>query len=94
MLQFTPDNYKYHTGLRAAMKLLPDAQGSLTDSQRAQLTQLYDGLQQQYPRSSAAKRVPLDFKVCVNSQAVCGLGESLHSCAYICAKRCTVVVMS
>ena len=62
MLQFTPDNYKYHKGLRNALKLQPDADGVLTDAQREQLTQLYDGLQEQYPRSSAAKRIPLDFK--------------------------------
>lgn len=62
MLQFTPDNYKYHKGLRSAMKLQPDAAGALTDAQREQLTQLYNGLQEQYPRSSAAKRIPLDFK--------------------------------
>lgn len=65
MLQFNPDNYKYHTGLRRAMNLLPDASGNLTDSQRDQLTQLYDGLQAQYTRSSAARRIPLDFKVCL-----------------------------
>ena len=64
MLQFNPDNYQYHRGLRRAMKLLPDAAGNLTDSQREQLTQLYDALQVQYPRSSAARRIPLDFKVC------------------------------
>ena len=47
------------------MRLQPDADGSLTETQREQLTQLYNGLQEQYPRSSAAKRIPLDFKVCV-----------------------------
>ena len=46
------------------MKLLPDAAGDLTDSQREQLTELYNALQAQYPRSSAARRIPLDFKVC------------------------------
>ncbi len=45
------------------MKLLPDAAGDLTDSQREQLTKLYDDLQAEYPRSSAARRIPLDFKV-------------------------------
>jgi len=64
MLQFNPDNYQYHHGLRRAMKLLPDAAGDLTDSQREQLTELYNALQAQYPRSSAARRIPLDFKVC------------------------------
>ena len=46
------------------MKLLPDAAGDLTNSQREQLTELYDSLQAEYPRSSAARRIPLDFKVC------------------------------
>ncbi|KAL3138957.1 hypothetical protein ABBQ32_005768 [Trebouxia sp. C0010 RCD-2024] len=63
MLQFNPDNYKYHQGLRRALNLLPDAAGNLSDDQREQLSQLYDGLQAQYPRSSAARRIPLDFKV-------------------------------
>lgn len=63
MLQFNPDNYKYHHGLRQALNLTPDANGKLTDGQREQLTQLYDGLQKQYSRSSAARRIPLDFKV-------------------------------
>jgi len=63
MLQFNPDNYQYHHGLRRAMKLLPDAAGVLTDSQRQQLTKLYASLQAEYPRSSAARRIPLDFKV-------------------------------
>lgn len=63
MLQFNPDNYQYHHGLRQALNLLPDASGSLSDSQRQQLTELYDGLQAQYSRSSAARRIPLDFKV-------------------------------
>lgn len=65
MLQFNPDNYKYHQGLRRALNLLPDAAGNLSDDQREQLSQLYDGLQAQYPRSSAARRIPLDFKVCL-----------------------------
>ena len=67
MLQFNPDNYKYHQGLRQALNLMPDAAGQLSDDQREQLTLLYDGLQQQYTRSSAARRIPLDFKVCHTS---------------------------
>ena len=64
MLQFNPDNYRYYAGLRRAMGLDPDASGNLTDAQREHLTQLFDSLQEQYPHSSAAKRIPLDFKVC------------------------------
>ena len=68
MLQFNPDNYKYHQGLRQALNLIPDATGKLSDDQREQLTLLYDGLQNQYSRSSAARRIPLDFKVCLFCQ--------------------------
>lgn len=65
MLQFNPDNYKYHQGLRQALDLMPDVEGTLTEYQRDRLTLLYDGLQNKYPRSSAARRIPLDFKVCL-----------------------------
>ena len=80
MLQFNPDNYKYHHGLRRALNLLPDASGNLSDSQREQLSQLYDGLQAQYPRSSAARRIPLDFKVCLAFLAITPItfGLSCH----------------
>ena len=62
LLAHTPDNYHYHEGLRAAMHLAPDAHGARTPQQRAALTALYDALAEQYPRSSAAQRIPLDFK--------------------------------
>ena len=55
------------------MKLLPDAAGNLTDSQREQLTELYDSLQAEYPRSSAARRIPLDFKVRFADSVACKL---------------------
>ena len=63
LLERTPDNYRYHEGLRAAMHLAPDVAGAWTAQQRAALTALYDALAERYPRSSAAQRIPLDFKV-------------------------------
>ena len=63
LLERTPDNYRYHEGLRAAMHLAPDAHGAWTPQQRAALAALYDALAERYPRSSAAQRIPLDFKV-------------------------------
>lgn len=93
MLQFNPDNYKYYQGLRRALNLLPDAAGKLSDSQREQLSQLYDGLQAQYPRSSAARRIPLDFKVCSAALPVdnstcllCAIstGSSSHKVLFVC----------
>ncbi len=49
--------------MRAAKRLLPDASGAWTAQQRAELTTLYDALAETNPRSSAAQRIPLDFKV-------------------------------
>ena len=60
-----PNNHKYHDGLRTALQLQPDAQGQWTDQQRWLLTLLYDELAQQHPKSSAIRRMPLDFKVCL-----------------------------
>ena len=58
-----PDNYKYHASLRAALGVPADSNADLSDEQRARLSDLYAELQQSYPRSSAAFRIPLDFKV-------------------------------
>lgn len=76
LLRRNPDNYHYHEGLRAAKRLSPDASGAWTAQQRAELTMLYDTLAETNPRSSAAQRIPLDFKV----SAACGeveLGTSI-----------------
>ena len=62
LLALNPDNYRYHDGLREALQLQPDASGAWTDQQRRSLAALYDGLAKDHPQSSAAKRIPLDFK--------------------------------
>ncbi|CAK0738600.1 hypothetical protein CVIRNUC_001066 [Coccomyxa viridis] len=62
LLALNPDNYRYHDGLREALQLQPDAAGAWTDQQRRSLAALYDGLAKDHPQSSAAKRIPLDFK--------------------------------
>jgi peptide alpha-N-acetyltransferase len=93
------ENYRYHEGLQAALRL-PSAvangtsgaageqqeaqqqgeqqedqqqgqqrqqqqqrQQPLTEDQRARLAEVYSELQQAYPRSPAARRMPLDFLV-------------------------------
>ena len=63
LLALNPDNHKYHEGLRAALKLAPDAEGQWSDEQLERLAELYDELAKQYPRSTAVQRIPLDFKV-------------------------------
>ncbi|GIL62302.1 hypothetical protein Vafri_16585 [Volvox africanus] len=65
LLAVNPNNYKLHDGLRAALGLAPAAEsgGVLTDEQREALSALYNELQEQFPGSSACRRIPLDFKV-------------------------------
>jgi len=60
-----PNNYKYHEGLRAALQLEPDKDGQWSKEQLQRLPEIYDELAEQYPRSSAVQRIPLDFKVLV-----------------------------
>ena len=85
MLQFSPDNYKYHQGLRQALNLMPDAAGKLSDDQRQQLTLLYGSLQKKYLCSSAARRIPLDFKVglfCqISNLRICFWRAHVQQCA-------------
>ena len=63
------ENYRHHDGLRAALRLAPassisggaaEGQG-LSDEERRRLAAAYAALQQQYPRSVAVRRLPLDF---------------------------------
>ncbi|KAG2502223.1 hypothetical protein HYH03_000709 [Edaphochlamys debaryana] len=63
LLEVNPNNYKMHDGLQEALGLRPDANGELTDEARAQLASVYGELQKQYPRSSACRRIPLDFLI-------------------------------
>jgi peptide alpha-N-acetyltransferase len=91
LIAINTENYNYHAGLQAALKLptaaaaaagngsapaAAAANGSassgseapgLSEEQRQRLTAVYVELQEQYPRSSAARRMPLDFLVgCVS----------------------------
>ncbi|KAL4856126.1 N-terminal acetyltransferase A complex auxiliary subunit [Chlorella vulgaris] len=85
LVAINTENYNYHAGLQAALKLptaaaaaagngsapaVAAANGSassgseapgLSEEQRQRLTAVYVELQEQYPCSSAARRMPLDF---------------------------------
>eukprot|EP00271_Cylindrocystis_brebissonii_P017542 TRINITY_DN4604_c0_g2_i1.p1 TRINITY_DN4604_c0_g2~~TRINITY_DN4604_c0_g2_i1.p1 ORF type:complete len:965 (+),score=256.92 TRINITY_DN4604_c0_g2_i1:597-3491(+) len=61
LLEINPDNYNYYTGLQACLGLLPGEGGTYSQSKVDMLVKLYQGLQKLYPRSAAAKRIPLDF---------------------------------
>lgn len=62
LLGINPENHQYHAGLRRALGLdTPDAQ--LTAEQRQRLSDIYARLQRKFPKSTAAKRIPLDFLV-------------------------------
>jgi hypothetical protein len=92
LIATNPENYGYHAGLQAALKLppavagaaagllAPSANGSasseagqqpqeeqqqqqLSEEQRQRLAEVYAELQQEHPRSAAARRMPLDFLV-------------------------------
>ncbi|KAL6772109.1 hypothetical protein ACKKBG_A28965 [Auxenochlorella protothecoides x Auxenochlorella symbiontica] len=60
LLGINPENHQYHAGLRTALGLdTPDVQ--LTAEQRQRLSDIYARLQRKFPKSTAAKRIPLDF---------------------------------
>lgn len=61
-MEQNPDNHHYHDGLRAALGL-PAVGADATPQQTERLQQLYAQLAEQFPRSNAARRVPLDFLV-------------------------------
>jgi len=54
LLSINPDNYRYHDGLKEVLTLSKKA--SVAD-----LSKTYENLASWYPKSSAAKRVPLEF---------------------------------
>lgn len=60
LLDVNPDNYHYYEGLQKCLGLTPDGK-VYTSEQVEKLVELYDGLRVKYPRSAAAKRIPLDF---------------------------------
>eukprot|EP00850_Spirogloea_muscicola_P016597 SM000135S27041 [mRNA] locus=s135:306743:314702:- [translate_table: standard] len=61
LLALNSDNYRYYEGLQACLGLKPTQGGAYATQLLPQLTTLYSDLQKQYPHSTAAKRIPLDF---------------------------------
>jgi peptide alpha-N-acetyltransferase len=60
LLDINPDNYYYYEGLQKCLGLLPKGK-VYTSEQVTKLVELYNDLRSKYPRSAAAKRIPLDF---------------------------------
>ncbi|XP_024387242.1 N-terminal acetyltransferase A complex auxiliary subunit NAA15 isoform X1 [Physcomitrium patens] len=60
LLVVNPDNYHYYEGLQKCLGLISDGK-AYTSEQVEKLVKLYDDLREKYPRSAAAKRIPLDF---------------------------------
>lgn len=60
LLDYNPDNYLYYEGLQKCLGLMPDGK-VYTSEQVEKLVGVYSNLRQKYPRSAAAKRIPLDF---------------------------------
>ncbi|KAH6756597.1 tetratricopeptide repeat protein [Perilla frutescens var. hirtella] len=60
LLSMNPDNYRYYDGLQRCMGLY-SANGQYSSEEIDRLESLYTSLSKQYTRSSAVKRIPLDF---------------------------------
>ncbi|KAK6124901.1 hypothetical protein DH2020_041362 [Rehmannia glutinosa] len=60
LLSMNPDNYRYYEGLQRCMGLYK-ANGQYSSDEIDRLEALYVSLSKQYNRSSAVKRIPLDF---------------------------------
>ncbi|KAK4428066.1 N-terminal acetyltransferase A complex auxiliary subunit NAA15 [Sesamum alatum] len=60
LLSMNPDNYRYYEGLQRCMGLY-SANGQYSPDEIDRLEALYISLSKQYSRSSAVKRIPLDF---------------------------------
>lgn len=63
LLGINPDNYRYYQGLQACLGLKPDSDGRYGTHLIEPLLVLFKKLQTKFPKSSAAKRIPLDFLV-------------------------------
>ncbi|GBG90818.1 hypothetical protein CBR_g51323 [Chara braunii] len=61
LLDVNPDNYAYYVGLQRCLGVEEEAEGSYSEGNTAKLMVLYEELREKYPRSAAAKRIPLDF---------------------------------
>ncbi|KAK6795857.1 hypothetical protein RDI58_009312 [Solanum bulbocastanum] len=60
LLTMNPDNYRYYDGLQRCLGLYSE-KGQYTADEIDRLENLYRVLAHQYSRSSAVKRIPLDF---------------------------------
>ncbi|KAG0580042.1 hypothetical protein M758_4G144800 [Ceratodon purpureus] len=60
LLDVNPDNYHYYEGLQKCLGLAPDGK-VYTSEQVQKLVEVYSDLSKKYPRSAAAKRIPLDL---------------------------------
>ncbi|KAL9244661.1 hypothetical protein vseg_018417 [Gypsophila vaccaria] len=60
LLSMNPDNYRYYEGLQRCLGLYSETREYSPD-EIDKLDALYESLQQEHSRSSAAKRIPLDF---------------------------------
>ncbi|KAF3522933.1 hypothetical protein F2Q69_00051932 [Brassica cretica] len=60
LLSINPDNYRYYEGLQKCLELYSE-NGQYSSDQMEKLNALYQSLSEQYTRSSAVKRIPLDF---------------------------------
>ncbi|KAL2539245.1 tetratricopeptide repeat (TPR)-containing protein [Abeliophyllum distichum] len=60
LLSMNPDNYRYYEGLQRCMGLNSE-NCQYSSDQIVRLEALYESLSKQYSRSSAVKRIPLDF---------------------------------
>ncbi|GAA0148143.1 acetyltransferase [Lithospermum erythrorhizon] len=60
LLSMNPDNYRYYEGLQRCLELYKE-NGQYSPDESDQLEAVYKSLARQYNRSSAVKRIPLDF---------------------------------
>ncbi|CAH8355923.1 unnamed protein product [Eruca vesicaria subsp. sativa] len=60
LLSMNPDNYRYYEGLQKCFGLYSES-GQYSSDKIEKLNTLYQSLSEQYTRSSAVKRIPLDF---------------------------------
>lgn len=63
LLAINPDNHAYHDSLRQVLGLLPTGSGELSERQQKELEALYEGLVQDFPKSTTPPRMQLDFLV-------------------------------
>lgn len=61
LLMLNPDNYEYFAGLQSCLGLQPGPDGGYSAGKVEKLVPLYEELRRAFPKSSAIKRLPLDF---------------------------------